>query len=299
MKRFKKIILISVGSVVVLVVVAVVVAVMFLNSIAKRGIVQGGTYALGVPVALNDIDIGILGGSVSLDTLKVGNPQGYDSDHFMTLGKGKVSVKLTSLMSDTVRVPELTLDTLDLQLQKKNGKANYDVIMDHLAQLSSKDPKAKPEPAKEGTSKKLIITELTIRNVNVHADLVGGPGVIGSATTVDVPITEIKLKNVGQTGDGVAGSGVTIGELSGLVLEAVISAAIAKGGLPADMVNDLKGQLGKLGDLAGGVGKEVATQAQAATEVIGKQAGEIGKEVGKQAEKLGEGLKGILPGGGK
>jgi hypothetical protein len=305
MKRMRKLILAVLGVVFLLLIVGGVALVVALNSVAKKAVQVGGTYALGVPTTVKGVDIGLLSGSVGIDGLNVGNAPGFPTDHFLTLGEGKVAVKLTSLTSDTIYVPEITLANIDVALEKKDGKSNYQVVLDNLQKLSG-PPGQQPPAPKEGSQKKLIIHELTIRNVNVHADLIGGPGVIGSATKVSVPLSEIKLTDVGQTGNGVAGSGVTIGELSGLVVQAVLSAAVAKGGLPADFVGDLTGQLGKLGDLAGGAGKQVATQAQAAAQQLakvggelGKQAGEVGKDIGKQADKLGEGLKGILPGGDK
>jgi hypothetical protein len=306
MKRLRKLILAVLGVVLLLLIVGGIILVVSLNSVARKAVQVGGTYALGVPTTVKGVDIGLLSGSVGIDGLSVGNAPGFPTDHFLTLGEGKVAVKLTRLTSDTIYVPEITLSNIDVALEKKDGKSNYQVILDNLQKLSGPTGQQPAPASKEGSQKKLIIHELTIRNVNVHADLIGGPGVIGSATKVSVPLSEIKLTDVGQTGNGVAGSGVTIGELSGLVVQAVLSAAVAKGGLPADFVGDLTGQLGKLGDLAGGAGKQVATQAQAAAQQLarvggdlGKQPGEVGKDIGKQAEKLGEGLKGILPGGDK
>jgi uncharacterized protein involved in outer membrane biogenesis len=301
MKRLRKLIIGLVGGVVLLVVILVVVVVLFLDSIARHGVEAAGSYALGVPTTLRSLSIGLLSGTVKMQEFKVANAPGFATDHFLTLGDGRVTVSLTSLPGDTIKVPEITLSNIDIALEKKDGKSNYEAILANLQKLSG-PPSSQPPPPKEGTQKKLIIHELTIKNANVHADLLGAPGVIGAAGHVDVPIAEIRLTDIGQTGTGVAGSGVTVGELSGLVVQAVLSAALAKGGLPADFTGDLGAQLGKLGDLAGGAGKDVAKQASAAAEQIAKQAGavgdQVGKEVGKQAEKLGDQLKGIIPGAG-
>jgi hypothetical protein len=309
MKRLRKIIFALIGLVVLLLIGGLVIVFVSLNSLAKRGVESGGTYALGVPTTVKGIDIGVFAGTLGIDALKVGNASGFPSDHFLTLGDAKVSVKLSTLASDTVYVPELSLSNIDVALEKKDGKSNYQVILDNLQKLSGPPGTKQPQP-KEGGTKKFIIHDLTIRNVNVHADLIGAPGglgALGAATKVNVPIPEIKLTDVGQTGSGVGGTGVTLGELSGLVVQAVLSAAVAKGGLPADFVGDLNGQLGKLTDLAGGAGKQVAAQAQAAVQQAQKQAEQIGQDLQKKAEaelkKQSEGvadkLKGIIPGGDK
>jgi hypothetical protein len=306
MKRVTKIVLSLAGLVLVLLIAGVIVLLVSVNSVARRGVEVGGTYALGVPTTVKAIDVGLLSGKVGLDSLRVANAPGFPTDHFLTLGDGKVEVKLSTLTSEVIYIPQLSLSNIDVALEKKEGKSNYQVILDNLQKLTG-PPGSKPPEPKEGSQKKLIIHELTIRNVNVHADLLGGPGVIGAVTKVNVPLAEIKLTDVGQTGSGVAGSGVTFSELAGLVVQAVLAAAVEKGGLPADVMGDLKGQLAKIQDLAGGVGKQVEAQAKAAAEQLQKQAEQVGQdlqkkaegELQKQAEKLGEGLKGIIPGGGE
>jgi len=136
------------------------------------------------------------------------------------------------------------------------------------------------------------VRDLTIRHVVVNADLVG---VVGN---IKIPIDEIKLQNVGKgTGTGVADSGVTVGQLSSLVVQAVLAAAVEKGGglLPADVVGDLKGGLDKLGGLKD-VGVQVIGKAGEAAQQIGKSVQGAAQEGAKQLQKVGEGLKGILPG---
>jgi hypothetical protein len=302
MRKLFKILIGLAAGVLILIIAGVIILILSINHVARRGVEAGGSYALGVPTTLKGATIGILGGTVQLNGLHVANAPGFPNDHFLTLGDAKVAVKLNTLMSDTIYIPELTLDTIDVALEKNQGKANYDVILGNLQKLSGPPDTTKPPqpPAPKEAGKKLVIHQLTIRKVNVHADLIGAPGVLGKVTKVNVPIGEIKLTDVGGGGQGgVGGSGVTIGELSGLVVQAVLSAAVETGGLPGEFVGDLKGHISKLGDLAGGAGKLVATQAGATVKVLGEQAGKIGEQVGGSVKegvgKLGEGLKGIIP----
>ena len=77
-------------------------------------------------------------------------------------------------------------------LERNAGGANYSVILDNLKKLDKgekpKDPNA--------PQKKFKIGELSITNINVHLDLLGGAA--GALTKVDVPIHEIKLTNIGS-----------------------------------------------------------------------------------------------------
>lgn len=287
-----------------LLIIAMVVLVMVVNTAAKKGIEAGATYALGVPTTLQNANVSILGGRFGMTGLRVANPSGFKADKFFSLGEGRVAVTLTSLNKDTITLPELTLDTIDVNLERGANGANYKVIMDNLSKLGGKGGEPKPAPSGE-KEKRFIINELTIRKVTVKADVLGAAaGAVGEALgkatgPVTIPINEIKLKNVGKTGTGVGGSGVTMKELSSIIVQAVLSAAAENGGglLPADMLGDLKSGLASLDGLKN-MGLEVGGKLQE----VGKQAEQIGKslegtakDAQKQLDKLGEGLKDIIP----
>lgn len=303
MKIIKRLVIVAVVFV-LLIAVGLVVAVMSINSIAKAGIEKGGTYALGVPTKLDSISISLLGGSVTLDGLNVANPSGFTSPTFMGLGHGYVSASLGTLNKDIVELPELTLENSTLNLEKNDKGANYRVIMDNLAKLQGTSAPA-PKPDAEGSGKKFVIKQLRIKNVKVSAQLIGAPGAVGNvlnkATAVNVTIDEIKLENVGKTGQGVAGSGVTMGQLSGIVMQAILAAAADKAGglIPGDILGDLKGGLGNLKPLTD-LGVGAVTNVAEKVGEIGKQAADkVGEGLKGVGDKLGEGLKDIIPGGKK
>lgn len=226
---------------------AVVAAFFAIDSIAKRGIESGGTYAFGVPTTLDSASVGILGGTFSMSGLKVANPPGYGSSPFMSLGSGGVAVTLASLREPVVRLPRLSLDDLNVSLEKKGGTANYSVILGNLKKLSSGgSPKQSG-----GGEKKFVIRELSLKNIKIAVNLLGAPGAVGNLAKVTIPIDEIRLENVGQTGTGVAGTGVTMEQLSSIIVQAVLKAAAEQGGgiLPAEILGELQGGLANLGNL--------------------------------------------------
>ena len=294
MSKIKKLLLILIGAPIVLLIVAIVLLLLFANSAARQGVEAGASYALGVKTTLDRASVGIFSGKFGLGGLKVANVQGYKADKFMSLGDGKVAVSLGSLMQDTILVPSFSLDTIEVNLEKRDGKANYQVIMDNLGKVS-KGSQPSSKPTSEGGGKKLIINELTIRHVKVTADLLAvGP--------VTIPIDEIKLTNVGKgTGKGVADSGVTVGQLSSIIVQAVLGAAAEAGGniLPKDVLGDIKGGLDQLGGLKD-VGVQVVGQAGQAAQQIGGAIQGAAQEGAKQIDNIqkgiGDQLKGILPG---
>ncbi|GAB4189095.1 MAG: hypothetical protein Kow00105_03650 [Phycisphaeraceae bacterium] len=269
-----------------------------IDRLAKAGVEQGGTYAMGVETRLDDIRIGLLSGNVSLAGLNVANPQGFKADHFLRLGEGRVDVSLNSLMSDTVEIPSLKLDKVDIVLEKDKGKANYEVILEHLASVTGSDAEPAPD---EGEGKKFVIRELVITDVNVKAEVIGG-------VSVPVKVPEIRLTDIGTGSD----KGVPLKDLSGIIVTSILATVADQAGnlLPEGIGEGLQGGLAAVGDLgdfgvqvigdvtaqAGQIVGEAAEKLGESAEEVGKAAQQVGEEAGKAVEKLGEGLGGLLGG---
>lgn len=280
MKNMKKLIVKIVAITAIVLIVAAIGIVLYIDSIARRGVEYAATFALGVNTQLKSMHIGLLNGQVSLGGLNVANPldQGFTSDHFLTLNQGRVEVSLGSLMKDQVVVPELTLSGLDMNLEKKNGKANYQVILDNLSGGEKAKDQPKPEPSTKG-GKKFIVNELTLSNIVIHADLLP---VGGSLTKASLTIPEIKLQNIGSESKG----GVVLSDLSGIIIQAIMQAVVDKGaGLPGDMVNELGNGLKGLKGLG-----------DAGAKVLKGAGDELGKTLDKGAKDIGKGLGNLFGG---
>ena len=123
----------------VLLVLATIAVALYIDTIAKTAIERGATYALGVKTTLGSADVGLLSGTFSMGDLTVANPAGFKSPYFTHLGEGDVKVALKTLRQETVELPTLTLTNLDIHLEKKEGEANYDVILENLSRFESGD----------------------------------------------------------------------------------------------------------------------------------------------------------------
>jgi hypothetical protein len=277
---------------VVLVIAAVVAAVLYIDAIAKRAVETSATAALGVDTTLRQADVGILAGRFDMSDLKVSNPHGFDTAHFLTLHDGGVNVSFNSLLEDTVVLPELNLTGIDVNLEKKDGKANYDVILANLKRREGGDtPPGEPQPG----GKRFIIKRIAVRDVMIHANFLP---IGGDVTRTDLPVKEIILTDVGSDSVGGVG-GATIDDIVNHIVQAVFSAAVKEGGglIPTDIAGDLAGGLAQLGNL-GKVGVEIGGKAieglgQAAGDITKKAAEGVG-EVGKGIEKgVGDALKGL------
>ncbi len=274
-----------------------------IDTLAKRLVEDGGTYATGVETSVDGVDVGLQAGTLSMDALTVANPGGYESPHFLAMGSLFTSVDYATVGKPAIRVPEVTLSGIDVYLDKTGDRANYQVIMDNLKRFESGN---KTEPQPESTKgQKVVIDHLKLENISVS--LVGVPGVSQIAGDVNVKIPLVELKDLG--GD----EGMTMGQVANLVVKTVLSAAVEAGGgiIPADMLGELTGGLGQLssisdmgveviGDLGGRIGDMGSGVMEGAQEQIDNAVGDVqdraGEAVDDAADKVKEGLGGLLGG---
>ncbi len=266
----------------ILLVLATVAVALYIDTIAKTAIERGATYALGVETTLGSADVGLLSGTFSMGDLTVANPAGFESPYFTHLQEGSVEVALGSLRQETVELPTLTLSGLDIHLDKREGKANYNVILDNLGRFESGE-----DSEKEAGGKKFVINEILIQRIVVHVQLLP---IGGDLTKLDVPIDEVRLRNVGSDTDG----SVLMSELTSVIIKAVLTAIVQKGGglIPGDILGDLGQGLGSLAEM----GLDAATGLGDRIKDAGGGLDDITGGIGDAIKNIGDGLGGLLGG---
>ncbi|MHC4415072.1 MAG: AsmA family protein [Planctomycetota bacterium] len=287
---------------VVLVILAVGAVFFYMDRMAREAIERGSTYALGVETTVGRADIKVLSGALAVSGLRVTNPEGFDQEHFLTLGQVDVAVSLGTLRQEMVELPSLALSHVDVSLEKRGKESNYGVILANLKRFESKET----EPQDEAPGRGYVIREVVISDVKIGVDLLP---IGGQLTHLDVPIDQIRLSNVGTETD----RGMLLSELSGVLLKAILAATVNKAGdlIPADVLGDLTGRLAELTSLSDlGIDATVFTGDQAinfaekilgeAGQTIGESVQEVGgledvpKKVGEELGKTVEGLGGLL-----
>lgn len=205
-------------------------AVLLIDKIAASAVESGGTYALGVPTKLDSADIGVVSGRVELDQLAVANPPGFHTPRFFGLAHAAFQLPPKQLLEDEVVIDEITLEGIDIALERADGKTNYGTLLDHLKHVSPEAKEAKGEQEKAG--KTFVIKKLVLRDIRATIDLV--PPLPSQSVT----LSGIELHDVGTGGDG-----LEMAELFARVITEVLSQVVASAGnlIPAD----LKGQLQK------------------------------------------------------
>jgi hypothetical protein len=277
----RNVVLSIVGSVLALLVVAVLVAWAMIDSLAKQAVQEGGQYALGVPTKVNSVNLSLLGGSLQMETLGVGNPAGYSSPHLMRAGRFHLALSPGSVFSDTVVVPVFELDGLDVNIEPKTLTNNIAVVLDHLKKLGGESSAAHqpqaPAPKEKPSGKKVRVDKVVIRNVVAHVILP-----IPAVKPLVVKVPAIELNNVSSD------SGISIDQLIGRLVPAVLASILesGKGIIPQDLLaslnTDLANTVNAIGGQAAQLVQQGASQASAQVQQAAKVVpAEARKEVGQ------------------
>jgi len=272
-----------VGALVLLVVLTLGGLWFYLDEATQTAIEAGGEAALGVPTRVADVRVRPAGGRIEIAGVRIANPPGFSDEAFLVLADGEVEIELASLTRDVVVLPVMALSGIELRLEKKGAKANYDALL-----TGSDDP---APPANAGAGRGVVVRTLTIGGVTAYLD----PGVvIGTRRALTVEIPEIVLRDIGSGTDG----GVLTSQLSEIVIDAVLAALARKGiGLPAGLVADLRNlPLEVRGELERRAGDIQGQALKAVDETVGKA---LGSKLKGGAEAATRGLKSLLGGGEK
>ena len=232
----KKIILISVGVVVLLLVVGVFVVFSRIDSIVKGTVEREGTSQLDLATTLQDADVSIFGGSLTLDELAIANPEGYSAPVMFELGQVNVGVSYGELMDEPVRVRNIHINSPRLVIERSGeGLAN-------LAKINLRDLMERLDTESEEPTTKLIIGEVTVSGTEV----IIRPNIEGLEEQYIVKVPDVTLTEVGTSED--AQNGAELGRVVTEVAMALARRAAESEELPPELRGLLAGDLASIVD---------------------------------------------------
>ena len=200
----------------------------FFDAFVKRGVEAIGSQVTGVEVRLEGVNLSLLSGKGEIRGLTVANPKGYRAPHAFKLERASIHMKPLTAFSDRVVIHGVAIRGSDIHYEKRDGKANLDVIQASVESTLSRDrdKKAKSE-------KKLQIDSFVIRDAKVHVygDKPDKPPTV-------LTLNEIHLKDLGQGPEGITGA-----ELTRKLTAAVIKDTLAA--MVRGVTDRLKGLFGK------------------------------------------------------
>ena len=276
MKKSLKIIYAVAAVIAVLLIVAVIAIHLFADSAVKMAVESAGTKALQVKVAVDDVDLSILGGKLGLQNLVIDNPPGYKHERLLELSDAKIAVQIGSLLTDIVNIKDIRLDGVNVVLEQRGVTSN------NLQDIMKSLPVKEKEPAETG-GKKLHIDNLEITNAQVRVKLLPIPG---KDDTLTLKLAPIKMTDLGGEND------IDTVALARKILLAIAGGIAEQGAglLPEDMLGSLASQLDKLGALPTAFLDKGGKLLEAGKDV----GGGIIKGAGDAGKGITNGLKGLF-----
>jgi hypothetical protein len=297
-KKLFKIIFAVVGVLVLLAVIAICIFISYVDVLAERAVERGATTSLGVATTVDSIHVALISTTGKIHNLKVVNPAGFDTPHFLKIEEGTIALDAMSAIGQRVVIPTMSLNNIDINLEEKDGRKNFNDIIANLKKYQATLPDSKQEAAGR-PGKKFVIHEVIIKNVTVHTDTLHGFG--GKLQRIDLNIPELVLKDIGNDSD----NGVAMEQVTGAIMTSLFE-AIAKNGvgvLPLTVLGALTDgviDLSKLGGPGVKILGGVAGEAVKAVGDVGKGAieavGETGKGAVQAVGEVGKGLGGLIVG---
>ena len=230
MRKLIRAILFIITLAVVLAVAGVVVAILFTDKAVKSVVETAGTKTLNVGVQVGKANASLLSGAVRLQDINVANPPGYQGAALVKLQRVDIQADVASVLGKQVLIKDMKLQNMEVFVEQKGLQNNlYQVIK----------PLREPH---EPTGKSLVIDNLEITNVTVHAGLAA---LSGQPQSVDLKLASIRMVDLGRS------EKVDTAVLISKILLAVAAGIAEQGGgiLPKETVGDLGSILDKAIDI--------------------------------------------------
>ena len=141
----------------------------FLNSFARTKIIQLGTDYLGVKVTAEEVRVFPFLGEIEVLGLTVANPAGFSDASFAEVGRLRVSADVLSFLSEQGRISEIVASPVQLLIERKGLRFNYQPILERLKQRR----KATTASLAAFGSSSLKIDHVLLNDVTARLSLLG------------------------------------------------------------------------------------------------------------------------------
>ena len=208
-------------AVVILIIIGIVALGLSLDGAIKKGVETFGPQITKVDVKLAGVSLSLLSGSGSIKGLVIGNPEGYQSPHAISVGSSSVSISPGSVLADKVVVKYIRIEAPEIVVELGPGGSNLQKIQANLSSGKSSTSGATDKPAVEAKpGKKLQVDEVVVTGgkITLAASMLGGK-------LSEAPLPEVRLTNLGRGPEG-----ITPAELGTRILSAVMDGAIKVSG---------------------------------------------------------------------
>jgi len=200
-----------------------------LNSFVKGAIEKYGSLATQCKVTLDSVKIELTSGNGSLNGLSVDNPKGFSSNKAIYLGSISVMIDTSSVRgTGPIIIKQISIDKPQIAYELLNdGSSNMLTLQKNAkdfanslqGKASSDNPTPKEVVKDNAPPRKIIISDLTIRNgqIAITQEMLRGK-------QLSTGLPEIHLTNIGKDSGGATAGQVVEQILSSITSEASQSA---------------------------------------------------------------------------
>ncbi len=258
-KKVKKIIISIVAVLFIVVIVSGIVFFANLNTIAKAGIEKVLSYVLQVDVSLQKVKVSLLGGSVKLKGLVIGNPEGFKTEKAFSVDEVTVKVDIKSFATDEPNIKLISIKSPEITLEQGFKGSNLSRLVENASRLESEEA----EEAPEGSQKNVRIGEVIVDGAQIA---LSAPVLRGKE--ISFPLPRIELNDIGGEKEP-----VSIAEAMEVFFTEILSQSIKAGkgiippGLDEALQKSLDSALESIGD-ASGVLKEGVEELKEKTGIL-------------------------------
>lgn len=222
-----RILLITLGVLLGLLVLAAAGIAIALDPLVKRVATEESSAALGVPVELNDADASLFG-RLALDGFVAANPEGFGEPRSIRFDRVSARARVGSVFDDVLDIDEVVVRRPELTIEFQGPRSNVKALMDHLAE---RRPAEKKDA--EGRAFRIRTLRLEGATLRIKADVLG-------ANVRELTLPTITLRDVGTSSDA-----ATMSEILASVLQTLAGEAVKRGKdlIPAELLRSLTGDL--------------------------------------------------------
>ncbi|MEX0646635.1 MAG: hypothetical protein WEA56_06155 [Balneolaceae bacterium] len=188
---------------------------LYIDSIVKSGMEDIGTEMTGTRVTVESVSISPFSGEGTVTGFRVANPDGYQTEHALSVDDFAISVDVTTLFSDVIVVNDIRVAGPAVYVEQKLPENNLQTILSNINEAVSTGT---------STDVELVIDHFLLENGS--ADLYTE---VGGERSASVEISAIELNDLGRGGERQAVEDV-VQEIARRVIEEALQAAVQSGG---------------------------------------------------------------------
>lgn len=160
-----------------------------MDSIVRSNIEKIGSEMTGTRVTVDGASISLFSGEGAITGFRVGNPEGYSTEHAMIMNDFFIRLDVKSLLSDEIIIEEIIITGPSVYVEQKLTGNNLRTILNSIN---------KAAPKKASPDEKTSDTELLIRHFLLQDGTVNLHTSIGGERSAWVKMSTIELHDLGR-----------------------------------------------------------------------------------------------------